>query len=312
MPSSRLPRFTRASSVPPLQITNRDREIISLIQKYRFLRSSHVTSLLGGSRQQILRRLKLLYHHGYLERPRAQLDYYHEGGSRHMVYGLGTKGVSLLKQEFGPDSPDLSWSERKPSVGWIFLEHAILVSDVMVLFELTCRKTRIRLLRERDLASHAAPPFRWKVKVNGHLKLGVVPDRVFALEFSDQNGQTNRIVFFLEADRGTMPVTRQRLSQTSFHRKMLAYEATCSQKIHSTRFGFSRFRVLTVTKSAERLKSLVGACSELKHRQGLFLFLDWPTLARSGDPFAPIWRTSKQEKTESLLHLPLSANLAVY
>ena len=40
-------------------------------------------------------------------------------------------------------------------------------------------------------------------------KLGVIPDRVFALEYADQNGQMQRVYFFLEADRGTMPVVRR-------------------------------------------------------------------------------------------------------
>ncbi len=99
MESSRLPRFARASAVAALQITGRDREIIRLVHQHRFLRSSHVIFLVSGSRQQILRRLKLLYHHGYLERPRSQLDYYHKGGSREMVYGLSEKGAALLNQE---------------------------------------------------------------------------------------------------------------------------------------------------------------------------------------------------------------------
>jgi hypothetical protein len=294
MASSRLPRFSRVSSVPPLQITNRDREIIRLVHRHRFLRSSHVTSLLSGSRQQILRRLKLLYHHGYLERPRAQIDYYHQGGSRRIVYGLGAKGPSVLKQGFPSDSPDISWSEKNHSIGRIFLEHALFVSDVIVLFQLACQKAGIRLLAEHELVSRPERPFQWKVSLNSHLKLGVIPDRVFALELSDQNEQTNRTVFFLEADRGTMPVKRRTYSQTSFHRKMLAYEATWSQKIHSACFGLPRFRVLTVTKSIERLQPLITACSELKHGQGLFLFTDWETLARSGDPFSPIWRSTRQ------------------
>src|SRR6185503_1827467 len=85
--SSRLPRFTRASQTKLLQITDRDRRIISLIHRHRFLRSSHIVSLLDGSPQSILRRLQPLYHHSYLTRPRAQLDYYHKGGSREIVYG---------------------------------------------------------------------------------------------------------------------------------------------------------------------------------------------------------------------------------
>lgn len=85
MESSRLSRFKRAATVAPMQLTERDREIIRLVQRYRFLRSPQIVALIASDSQQLLRRLQLLYHHGYLERPRAQIDYYHQGGSRHMI-----------------------------------------------------------------------------------------------------------------------------------------------------------------------------------------------------------------------------------
>src|SRR6266567_7991259 len=96
---SRLPRFKRSSTVASIELTERDREIIRLVYRHRFLRSAQIISLVGGSVQQVLRRLQLLYHHGFLERPRSQLDYYHHGGSHHMVYGIGNKGAALLKRE---------------------------------------------------------------------------------------------------------------------------------------------------------------------------------------------------------------------
>ena len=256
---------------------------------------------MGGSPQQILRRLKLLYHHGYLERPRAQLEYYHQAGSRHIVYGLGNNGGTLLKQELGVAFRPVSWEEKNRAVGRMFLEHALLVSDVMVALELACRASgQIRLLYDDQLALHSErQPFQWKVKIHGGLTLGTVPDRVFALEFPDQSGQSQRAYFFLEADRGTMPVMRRTFSQTSFHRKLLAYEATWTQNLHRSRFGIRRFRVITVTTSAARVKSLVEACSQLKRGHGLFLFADRTILEK--DMFSPIWHTGKPGETGSLL-----------
>jgi DNA-binding Lrp family transcriptional regulator len=167
MQARRLPRFKRAHTVDPMQLTERDREMIRLVYRHRFLRSSRIISLLGGSEQQLLRRLKLLYHHGYLERPRCQIDSYHKSGSRYIVYGLGNKGASLLKQELGIAFRDLSWGEKNSSAGRIFLEHTLLVGDVMVAIELACRQARIRLLTEQDLAplfdaSGEHQLFRWK------------------------------------------------------------------------------------------------------------------------------------------------------
>ena len=108
----------------------------------------------------------------------------------------------------------------------MYLAHALLVSDVMVSLELACRQHGIRLLHEDELNLPVATPLHWRTRLRDGTRLGVIPDRVFALEYSDQNGQVQRIYYFLEADRGTMPVVREKLTQSSFYRKLLAYEAT--------------------------------------------------------------------------------------
>jgi len=301
MESSRLPRFKRAAVVVPIKLTERDGEIIRLVHRNRFLRSSHIVSLIGGSPQQLLRRLKLLYHHGFLERPRAQLDYYHQGGSHHMVYGLGNKGASLLKRENGVTARPLPWSEKNRSVSRLYIEHALLVSDFMVALELGCRKTSGVRLLTGDGRTCRPHPFKWRVQVNGRLKLGVVPDLVFALDASNQHGSINRSFFFLEVDRGTMPVIRKSLVQSSFYRKLLAYEATWAKGLHRSQFGFHRFRVLTVTTSAARVKSLVDACSQLKSGHGLFLFCDQATLKQHGDILTMRWITGRHGETGGIL-----------
>lgn len=284
-----------------MQLTDRDREIVRLVGQHRFLRSSHICALLQGSEQQLLRRLKLLYHHGYLERPRAQIDYYYKGGSREIVYGLGTKGGAVTRDEPDVNRRKFSWSEKNRAVGRMFLEHALLVSDVMVALELACRERGLRLLAERELVRKPNQRFAWKVNVSQGLKLGVVPDRVFAIESRDANGKMNRLYFFLEADRGTMPVIRRKLFQTSFYRKLLAYEATWSQRIHEKRFGFNRFRVLTVTTGAPRINSLLAACSKLERGQGLFLFTQLNSIQPPTAILYPVWHSSKTPGLTALL-----------
>jgi len=302
MAAKRSSRFKRAPTVAPMHLTERDCEIIKLVHRHRFLRSEQIVALIASSPQQVLRRLKLLYHHGYLERPRAQLEYFEKGGSQPMVYGLSSKGGKLLRQEHGSD---ISWSEGDGAVGEIFLDHALLVSDVMVWIELACRKSStVRLLYEDELALPSEQkPFQWHVKVREHgITLGAVPDRVFALQYTDHAGQVQRVYFFLEADRGTMPVVRSGLTQTSFYRKLLAYEATWTQKIHQRKLGINRFRLLTVTTNAMRVKSLLEACSQLKRGHGLFLFADRSVLEK--DPFSPVWQCGKFGKISALLDLP--------
>lgn len=303
MESNRLPRFKRASAVASMQLTKRDSAIIRLIHHHRFLRSSHIVSLIGGSSQGVLRRLQLMYHHKFLERPRAQIEYFHHGGSRHVIYGLGTKGRSLLKQETGTDARSLHIEENSNAPRRAFFEHAVLVSDIMVALELACRETeRIRLIAPEQLPQPSAvrQKMRWRVIVNKRELPWIIPDRVFAIE-TEKSPDRSPGLFFLEADRGTMPIVRKSLSQSSFYRKLLAYEATWAQGLHQSQFGFRRFRVLTVTTSAARVNSLVKACSQLKTGHGLFLFCDQATFQKHGDILTMPWKNGRQGATSCIL-----------
>ena len=304
MHKNRSPRFRRVAAVAPIQLTQRDRDIIRLVHRHRFIRSHQIAALLGGSQQPIVRRLQLLFHHGYLERPRAQLQYVERGGSQAIAYGLGKRGGFLLRRELGLAVDAEAWSQDNETVGRIFLEHALLVTAVMVSLELACRKHGVRLLHENELALPLErQPFQWWVKGRGGTRLGLIPDAVFALEYTDQNGQAQRAHFFLEADRGTMPVGRKNLVQTSFYRKLLAYEATWADKVHQRHLGIQRFRVLTVTTIAGRVQSLLSACSQLKRGHGLFLFADHSIL--ENDVLAAVWRNGKTGELSPLLDLPI-------
>ena len=293
---SRLPRFQRAHTVAPIQLTERDHNILRLVHRHRFLRSHQIIALIGGSAQPLSRRLQWLFHHGYLERPRAQLQYYERTGSQTIAYGLGNKSSSLL--QLNPPS----WGEKNRAIGRIYLAHALLVSDVIVSLELACRQHGIRLLHEDELNLPVEAPLHWQVKLRDGTKLGVIPDRTFALEYADQKGQVQQVYYFLEADRGTMPVVREKLTQSSFYRKLLAYEATWTNKVHQRHLGIPRFRVLTVTTSAARVRSLLDACSRLQRGHGLFLFADQSVLEK--DLLTAVWQCGKAATMSALVDLP--------
>ena len=291
----RLPRFERnAQQIAAFVVTARDREILRQVARHRHLSSRHLVTLLGGSPQPVLRRLRLLFHHGHLDRPKVQLDYFHRTGSRPLVYGLTRKGARVLDQaEETRVRPDHRNLKR------LHLEHTLLVADVMVALEAACRgRANVRLIAEDELPKDQPGPFHWTVTVRHggtSRRVGVVPDRVFALE---EEGE--RIHYFLEADRGTMPVKRRSLTQSSVSRKLLAYEATWTQGIHRTQFGFHRFRVLVVTQSPERAEHLRAAAQDLARGHGLFLFTHRAALL-AGDPLKLGWQTSRGEETERLL-----------
>jgi hypothetical protein len=150
----------------------------------------------------------------------------------------------------------------------VFLEHALLISDIMVAVELACRHRKdVGLLTADDLhLPKMREPFQWQVNIG--VKCGVIPDRVFGLEYKGQ-----RCWYFLEADRATMPIMRGNLDQTSFYRKLLAYETTWTR----------------------------NACQKLNQGRGIFLFTDTKSLRECPDFFSLRWHTHRENEPVGLL-----------
>ena len=273
----RLPRFTRdPDAAVSFQFTKRDLEILRHVAEHRFIKSAWLVKLVGGSKQQVLRRLNSLYHHGYLDRPRAQLDYYHEGGSRSMVYGLASRGAGRLRRDLNMPFERMEWATRTKRVGRLFIEHTLIVSDFMAGLELDCReRADIRLLYPHELPKpngreNSREPFRWTVDLPGKRRVGVVPDKVFALEISQSDRRIERTHYFLEADRGTMPIERRDLRQSCVLRKLKAYEATHTTQVYRTRLGAERFRVLITCHQKERVDHIREAVGKMNKGRRLF------------------------------------------
>jgi hypothetical protein len=210
-----------------------------------------------------------------------------------MVYALGHKGAMLLKH----DSRTTLKNSTMRKVTRFFLEHALMISDFMVSLEIACReRSDIRLIPANEIFNKHLTCLcehqRWKVGIGG-VEFGVIPDQVFGLEFMNPSGKRDSALFFLEADRATMPVIRSSLEKSSFYRKLLTYEATWRQRVHRAHFGWNRFRVLTVTTQSERVRRLIEACQQLKTGLGLFLFTDTASLESHSDFFSVIWQTPR-------------------
>jgi len=301
----RRPRFQRSAQVSPIRLTPRDLEVVRHIARHRFLRSSQIAVLMASSRQQILRRLNLLYHHGYLERPRCQIDYYYAGGSRSMVYGLGKRGFAMLHRMDGLRS-SYPGKSTEP-VKRLFLEHTLQVAEFMVRLELACRQHgAVKLIPADQLVlpdetRNQREPFQWKVSIKSMDKIGVIPDQVFGLEWKDQTNKPHRAYYFLESDLGTMPIERRGLHQSSLLRKLLAYASTWEQNLHQTRLGFHRFRVLFVTNTPARAGNLIETARQLERGSGLFLSTDFEALQQTPYLLTHPWQTTRPGVPATLL-----------
>jgi Replication-relaxation len=272
-------RYQRRVESPPFQLTARDLRILAHVARHRFLSSEQLAALDGGSRQNLLRCLRVLFDHGYLDRPYAQLAHLPLTGPRPMVYGLGRRGAQALAEHRGAAATDTDWTERNKRAGALFIEHTLAVAGFMVGMELACRKdSKLGLLREADILAEAPAKTRaarepLRLSVQGlDNKLGVssvVADGLFGLAFPDDTAS----YFLLEMDRGSMPVKRSRFDKTSFQRKLKVYWEAWKVRRHVEHFGVKQIRVLTVTESAERVDHMISAVYEITGGRGSNFFL---------------------------------------
>ena len=295
------PRRVRSGDPPPFQITGRDMEIIRLVSRYRFLNSHHIRRLVSGSAKNITNRLKALFEHGLLDRPQCQYDVYRPGGgSSPIAYALSDKGAYCLSQRGAlSKSARSSWAQKNRQIGRPFLEHTLAIADLAVaLNAATGKREQVELIDGEALldllpseTATLQKPWRLSVPVvhrsTRHM-IGVEPDYAFSLDFT----RARRRAFFLaEVDRGTMPVERHDLKQTSILRKLLAYQSLWKAKMHQRHFGWRNFRVLIITTSKERADNMRAVMNKHAFLKGspLFLFADKNKLY-SGDILETPWQ----------------------
>jgi hypothetical protein len=308
---TRRARFKRATV--NVSLTERDREIIRHVYRHRFLTSDHIIALVDAGRPAMLKRLALLYHAGYLDRPRIQVT---RLGNHPMVYALGNEGAEVLAQELDRPLSSVDWTSKNRETKGVFLEHTLMVANFMVLVELACRKTEgVEFIRpEAIVGRRTTPPaatnklLSWNAEVQGSYPgfkkkqgLVVVPDSAFGLKVT-RDGKSSLSFFFLEADRSTMPVKSVDLGRSSFYKKMVGYWESWTQGLFSKNFGFKKARLLTLTISTERIQSLIQANVELDPKgQGLRMFLFAPDKAFSLDKpegvLGQVWVNGCREAT---------------
>lgn len=281
--SNRKPKFRRVALERPLLLTERDLAIFDALERYRFLSSDLMCRLITGSADKIRRRLQLLFHDGYIDRPEVQIKLYQPTTNDPFIYALGAKGAKALRSYGNARNGVRGLGHRNKTSGRPYIQHCLSVAEAMAAFEISAKE---------DFLPQASFPMQGETMRTPHWRvmldpdehpqgLGVVPDHAFGLR-----GQYGKIsYFFLEADNGTMPVTRTGPRQTSLLQKIRAYLLSNAERIPQQMFGISAFRVLFVLPSPERLTTLLKTIEVETQGKGarLFLLTTYDAL-KAGDP----------------------------
>jgi hypothetical protein len=289
----RKPRFRRATSPLAIRLTERDYQILDAVSVHRFLRSSHVTALVDGSPQHLIRRLGRLYHAGLLERPLVQR--LHASEDQHISYCLSKRGrkelISRGKRVF-PGVPRM----RRLSSG-THLGHDLRVADIVTAIQTSARVHGIGFGHHHDWEAFAPDtgdkilhPLKWKVRLRTHSRsttTWVIPDAAISIGDADDR----EVFLLLEVDRGTMPVARRDSFQSSILKKVEAYRETRAAGHLWKRWQIPGFRVLIVAETQERKKSLQMATARC-FRSGsstMFLFAVASAVLTATDPLHEAW-----------------------
>lgn len=284
-----------------MQLTDRDLQLLAAVGRHRFLSSAQLAALDGGSPQNVLRCLRALFDHGYLDRPKAQLAAMPIEGPQALVYGLAPKGARALRDYGHHLKGEVDWTEKNKRAGAIFIEHTLAVAGFMTALEICCRaRSDLDLIREHEIVASAPEatraarePLRWVVRPErGRNEIwSVVPDGLFALSFADGTAS----YFLLEIDRGTIPIVRNSLDHRSIARKLATYYEGWRGGRHVQQFGVKQMRVLLVTESAERVRNMLSAVDQITEGKGsnFFLFTDQGSLA-ANNPLEIEWTSGKR------------------
>lgn len=279
-----LRRFKRAAEaeLPTITLQERDRSILKLVHDHRFITTEEIMALTPGSRRNLYERLKLLFHHRYLDR--IGYDLYSP-----MIYALANRGADILTHYYGIDRHQINWRTKNREAHHHYIHHTLMVS-------------RFRTALLPALASLGATLTSWGRDGDVHeqvtyrdaskrLRGVIIPDASFTIE---HEGREHR--FYLEADRSTMTHDR-------YLAKLQAYYHYWLQHRRQDR-GLPGFRVLTLTISPERCENLRRLAQSIDgggRGLNLFWFLceqDYQTTPQL--LIAPIWRTPTDDISRAL------------
>ena len=276
----RYKKFERSKIPPKFRISKTDLKILQDLANYRVLDTRHISSLHPEvSKRTIQRRLKLLFHAGFLERPIKQFSQYKYPS--YIIYTLGRKGAKLL-------FPSERTTKLRKKVKPAFLWHSLMISNFKVILTLALKnKTESKLInwQEDNLTD--------RVYLEGE-RLPISPDAFFTIEDKD-----DFLHFFLEANRSTMQGKR-------FLSKMQAYWQWWLEEGHKEKFDISVFRVLTITiskKRKENLRKITKRADDRQKGSEMFLFTcqkDY-NLEKPESVLKPIWQSPKDNSWHHLL-----------
>lgn len=257
MTKAYLPKNERAGKPIAFVLTDRDLEIFHVVNRYRYLRTGQIKRLVfpnNTTEQSTRRRLKYLFHNGYLGRvmPFVRIG----EGSSETAYYLEKTGRELLQQA----GEEIAAYATGGQVKHQFLDHALDISEFRVNLELALADHPAveihRFTADFEVKTHTTEAIgKKRYKLYDEIThpvtrapYTVYPDALIILKGKGKFEDYQRL-YFLEIDRGTegLNVIKDKITGYSLYLKQNVF----------AKFGkFKGFTVLLQTNSKKRAENI--------------------------------------------------------
>lgn len=263
---------TRRTTGVRFHLTERDLELLRAVNRYRYLRTGQIKRLVfpeNRSLQSTRRRLKYLFHNGFLGRiaPLAEVG----KAPPETAYYLDKAGIRLLEDLQEPVLVPRKVAQVRP----MFLEHALDLSEFrihldralhahpMVGLKRFISDFEVKAHLRGEVGRHRYKLYRELIHPTQKQRYVVYPDALIILQGKGRYARFQRLLF-LEIDRGTEGLQ-------AIRNKIIGYVLYQRARVFQNYGPFDDFRVLLQAPSQKRVQSIRHALTHLEGAELLWV-----------------------------------------
>jgi hypothetical protein len=273
----------------PLQLTQRDIDILKAVSDYRILTAYQIGKLFFSSLHKARKRLFRLWQHHFLDR-RFQPVRLGEGASQ-VLYTLSRTGAQLLATRNGTTTGGRAPVPFTSRGSALYVDHTLKLNDFRVALMMACNNrsdTKLLFWKQGNSIKQTVNFVNGVGQKTLH-RVTVLADGFFGIE---HNGMRRN--YFVEIDRGTIGNRRMLTRMKGYYHLWLQ-----RQRLHQLQTN--SFRVLVVTTSTARMENLIRTARQVRNGNGganLFWFTTFNQydLGQPQSILAPIWKRSVPEE----------------
>ncbi|MCG3267136.1 replication-relaxation family protein [Yoonia sp. I 8.24] len=239
-------------------MTERDRDILRWLHRYRYLRQDHLIRILSPkSPKRFIERLGDLFHEtGFINRPQIQAPLF-DARATPMLYEISPKGTRYLDELGQLPSRAVTFSTRRRNSFSPQFLHTMMIIDTLLDTELESIATPHRtfmpvddiLARAPETTRNARNPLALPIRINGQASK-IIPDALYGIAHTEQTPTGYRFIA-LECER-TSPRHRNTGTASSTSKKQIAYAELQRTKAFTSLWGIPNLELRVVTSEKDR------------------------------------------------------------